>query len=213
MALIWRQWCGNRANDQHRLGVSALETGDVVGGLLHLRAAVRFDPNVQLRPETSEVYERAARLWYERAEVRDEIRRREDLARKPGQWLYEVTPPEASCCSYRPGHVTHWIAALRVYARAPRDAITLLDADDDGWLTFRDQESNELRWWHHEGSRVVALWRTGARFSRIRGSQFLVAQPEHEDVLAWKYCDGAPSPCVHVRSSDPVEAFANEEGS
>lgn len=94
MALIWRQWCYYRAQDQHRLGVAALEADDVVGSLLHLRAAVRLDCHIQLRPETAQVYERGTRLWGESAEVRDEIRRREDLARKPGRWLYELTPSE-----------------------------------------------------------------------------------------------------------------------
>ena len=92
MALIWRQWCHYRAHDQHRLGVAALEADDVVGALLHLRAAVRLDCQSQLRAETTQVYERGAHLWCESAEVRDEIRRHEDLARKPGQWLYEVDP-------------------------------------------------------------------------------------------------------------------------
>ena len=87
MAYIWRQWCDYRAKEQQRFGIAALEAGDVVEALLHLRAAVRLDAERQLRPETSDVYERAARLWRESAEVRDEIRRREEFARRPGQWL------------------------------------------------------------------------------------------------------------------------------
>lgn len=90
MALIWRQWCHYRAKEQDRLGGAALEAGDVVAALLHLRAAVRLDCNIQLRLERAEIYERGARLWRESAEVRDEIRRREGLAWKPGQWLYEL---------------------------------------------------------------------------------------------------------------------------
>ena len=96
MALIWRQSCYYGAKEQDRLGVAALEAGDVVAALLHLRAAVRLDCNIQLRLERAEVYERVARLWSESAEVRDEIRRREDIARKPGRWLYELTPRNAS---------------------------------------------------------------------------------------------------------------------
>ena len=94
MALIWRQWCSLPAQDQHRVGVAALEADDVVRALLHLRAAVRFDCHIQHRAATASVYEHGARLWYESAEVRDEIRRHEDLARKPGRWLYEVMPSE-----------------------------------------------------------------------------------------------------------------------
>ncbi len=83
MSIYWRQWCSCRAQDQHRLGVAALEADDVVGALLHLRAAVRLDCQIQVRAATASVYERGARLWYSNAEVRDEIRRREDLARRP----------------------------------------------------------------------------------------------------------------------------------
>ena len=87
MAIYWRQRCSYRAQDQHRLGVAALEADNVVVALLHLRAAVGFDCHIQRRPGAAEVFERGARLWYESAAVRDEIRRREDLVRKLGQWL------------------------------------------------------------------------------------------------------------------------------
>jgi hypothetical protein len=94
MAVYWRQGCHYQAQDQHGLGVEALAVDDVVRALLHLRAAVRLDCHIQHRAATASVYERGARLWYESADVRDEIRRREDLARKPGRWLYDLTPSE-----------------------------------------------------------------------------------------------------------------------
>lgn len=196
MGVLWWQWRCSRADEHQRLGVAALEEGDIVQALLHLRAAVRFDPYRLRRPETTDLYARGARLWLESADVRDGIRRREDAAREPGKWLFEVKSPYCTC--YGPGHSTHWIPATRLYARTPRDEITVLRATEDGWLTFRDGKSIEHRWWHHDGARVVALWRASARFTRVRNTEFLVAEPINENGNPWLYCSSAPSPCSYA---------------
>lgn len=115
------------------------------------------------------------------------------------------------CCSYLPGHTTHYIAPLRAYARTQRDPITVINADADGWITFRDQESEELRWWHHDAARVIAIRESGVQFVRVRGSRFLVAQAS-KDGFAWLYCSETPSPCVTEHSADLIDAMKNEGG-
>jgi hypothetical protein len=124
----------------------------------------------------------------------------------------KVVVDARACCSYKPGHDTHWIAALRVYAHEPRDPITVVSADAEGWITFRDQESKEHRWWHHDAARVIALVRDKARFWEVRGSYFLVAQRYPENAFPWLYCDAAPSSCVLSPSDDPIDAIMNEGG-
>lgn len=123
----------------------------------------------------------------------------------------EASPTQA-CCSYKPGHGTHYIAPLRAYADTPRDPVTVVSADADGWIIFRDQESNELRWWHHDGARLVALHEPDVQFWRVRDSRFLVAQRGTENSFPWIYCDAEPTPCVMERSADPADAIKNEGG-
>lgn len=123
-----------------------------------------------------------------------------------------MASPTQACCSYKPGHVTHYIAPLRAYASTPRNPITLVSADADGWITFRDEESNEHRWWHHDGARVIALFEPDVRFWRVRDSRFLVAQRGTENSFPWIYCDAEPSPCEMERSADPIAAIKNEGG-
>jgi len=124
-----------------------------------------------------------------------------------------VTVPLANhdCFSYLPGHRPHHIAVLRVHLDTPRDPVTVLDANADGWITFRDQESRDFRWWNHDAPRSVALWCAGALFARVRDSHFLVARwtDGSETCIC---CNEAPSPCVSRPSADPIEALKNEGG-
>ena len=115
------------------------------------------------------------------------------------------------CHSYLPGHQTHHIAALRVHAKTPRDSVTVLDVDVEGWITFRQPGKALLRWWHHDASRLAALWRAKAHFARVRGSQFLVAELNEEGAY-WQYCDDASSPCLSRPSTDLMEAIRSEGG-
>jgi hypothetical protein len=123
-----------------------------------------------------------------------------------------MVSPTQACCSYKPGHGTHYIAPLRAYAATPRDPVSVVSAGADGWITFRDQESNEHRWWHHDGARLVALYEPDVQFWRVRDSRFLVAQRGTENSFPWIYCDVEPSPCVMERSADPGDAIENEGG-
>ncbi len=120
-------------------------------------------------------------------------------------------PDVRRCFSYLPGHTTHYIPAIRVHVRTPQDPIEVSNVTAGGWIAFRDQEGPGIRWWNHDAPRMLALWRAGARFARVRGTTFLVARVT-EASARWLYCDDAPSPCIDRPSTGPVEALTNEGG-
>ena len=78
-------------------------------------------------------------------------------------------PKPLHCGSYRPGHETHWIPVLRVYANTERLPVTFEHVDDAGWIKL-EQDGEELVVWHHDVERIKAL--SGGSWRRVGQSDF-----------------------------------------
>jgi len=88
------------------------------------------------------------------------------------------------CQSFWPGHVTHWIPVLRVYAETPRDPIQI---EHLGGTAFRvlDLNTQETHIWHHHQPRRLAryLGEHPLNVVRVRGAEYVIVK--HPDGGYW----------------------------
>lgn len=101
----------------------------------------------------------------------------------------------ATCSTYKPGHVTHYIAVRKYHDRGLLGTVVRFEGDV---VVVRTTRGETYRWWHHDPLRLRATIASAGRLVTL-----IPELPAIRVGGRWFSCTTEPAPCVSYTGVPP----------